>query len=202
MGGYGSGYHIRFGTKETTEASRAIDIRILKKMGWIVPNTSGALSWTCRGKPSGNINYHMESDRMVLDYNIQVNSGDWQPIKQIVRFDWTSCHFGGYRQWLLCPGCDRRIGVLYGAGKLFLCRHCYGLTYATQQETRPFRLLRRARKIKERLGVNDPTGWPVIKPKGMHNRTFLDLRLQLDHYEHLGWREAARALGLSEELGL
>jgi len=192
----GSGQYLRFGTKETTESQRRVDIRFLKKQGWLIPNTVGTLSWTSRGKPSGNINYHIGSNHMVLDYNIQINGGDWQPIEQTVFFNWTPCNFGGRRQWFLCPGCGRRVAVIYGAGRLFLCRHCHRLTYGSQQETRPFRLLRRSRKIKERLGVDHPMDWPTVKPKGMHRRTFNELRIQALRYEDLGWTSAAMALGI------
>lgn len=202
MGGQGSGQYIRWGAKTRTESQSRVDIRFLKKQGWLIPNTSGILSWTCRGKPDGYINYRMETDRMVLEYNHRVNGGEWQPVEQVVRFDWTPCPLGGRRQWLLCPGCARRVAVIYGASRLFLCRHCHGLAYGSQQESRPDRLLRRARKIKERLGVYEPMRRLTVKPKGMHHKTFLDLRCQVALYEHLGWREVARTLGLSEELGL
>ena len=48
--------------------------------------------------------------------------------------------------------CRRRVGKLYGAGRYFLCRHCYRLAHASQHEDEWGRALRRANKIRRRLG--------------------------------------------------
>ena len=69
--------------------------------------------------------------------------------------------------------CGRRVAPPYGTGELFACRHCYGLTYASQREALYFRDLGKAQKIRMRQG-----GSPVIseafpdKPKGMHWQTY------------------------------
>jgi hypothetical protein len=68
--------------------------------------------------------------------------------------------------------CRRRVAKLYGAGLYFLCRHCYRLAYASQSEAVSDRALRRADKIRQRLG-----GEPGLEaslspgPKGMWRRT-------------------------------
>lgn len=54
----------------------------------------------------------------------------------------TPCNYGGYRYWFKCSlikdgkECGRRVGVLYKAGDLFGCRHCYELTYASRNRNR------------------------------------------------------------------
>jgi hypothetical protein len=69
--------------------------------------------------------------------------------------------------------CGRRVTKLYGAGRLFACRHCYRLVYASQQEAAHQRGLLKSQKIRIRLG-----GSPSMldefpdKPKGMHWRTY------------------------------
>lgn len=47
----------------------------------------------------------------------------------------TPCFFGGFRWWIVCPGCQRRAGVLYKPyhTKFFLCRRCHCLTYYQRQ---------------------------------------------------------------------
>ncbi len=95
----------------------------------------------------------------------------------------TACHFGGQRPWFVCPVycngryCGRRAAILYGAGELFACRRCYGLSYASQQQTALHRGLGQARKIRMRLGGSADLLEPFPqKPRGMHRRTFLRLR--------------------------
>lgn len=50
----------------------------------------------------------------------------------------TRCHFGGFRWWFICPGCGKRVGILYRPRRdqPFLCRHCHNLTYTSAQERR------------------------------------------------------------------
>jgi hypothetical protein len=81
-----------------------------------------------------------------------------------------------WRAALVCANdvnCGRRVTKLYGVGRLFACRHCYRLAYASQQESAHRRGLGKSQKIRMRLG-----GSPNIleefpdKPKGMHRRTY------------------------------
>jgi len=136
----------------------------------------GSLSWTCGGKPSGSIHYRVEPDTLILEYRTQPYGGEWQDVTERVPLEYSPCNYGGFRPWLHCPHCNRRVAVLYG-GARFLCRHCRGLAYASQQETPADRLLRKARSIKERLGGsgNMLERFPS-KPKGMHWTTYWRLR--------------------------
>jgi hypothetical protein len=63
---------------------------------------------------------------------------------------------------------------LYLADKYFLCRHCYGLSYSSQNETNLDRAYRKRNKLQGRLG-----GKPCLKPKRMHQATFDKLRHRL-----------------------
>ena len=98
---------------------------------------------------------------------------EWQEIEERAWFDRTPCNYGGERLWFLCPHCGKRVAVLYGAGIRFLCRHCYELPYGSQNETYMDRMMRKARKVRDRLGVSGDL-FELIwrKPKGMHQATF------------------------------
>ena len=154
MGGPGSGSWYRWYSKATTGSQNRIDIRWLKKQGYLRPGTAGTLSWSCGDEQTGSIGYRMEAEQMILNYRHRPHDGEWEDVKQIISFDRTSCNYGGHRKWFRCPQCWKRVAVLYGPGKYFYCRHCYDLTYACQQETPPFRLLSKAQKFREHLGAS------------------------------------------------
>lgn len=196
MGGSGSGYWYRSNSKTTTESQHWIDIRWLKKQGYLPPGSMGSLSWSRGEEETGSIRYRMEGDRMVLFYRYRHHGGEWEPAEQTVTFDWTSCNYGGHRTWFLCPNCKQRIAILFGAGKYFFCRSCYNLTYASQQESKADRLMRKARKIRARLGASNDLSMPILfKPKNMHKKTFEYLRTKADHTNRLSWIIMGQRLG-------
>jgi hypothetical protein len=163
-------------------------IRWLKKQGYLRSGIMGSLSWSWRDKKTGSIGFRIETDRIVLNYRHRPHGGDWEDVEQAISFNRTPCNYGGFRTWFLCPRCWRRVAVLYGVGKYFLCRHCYNLTYASQQEGRADRLMRKARKIRRRLGMGDDLIEPILfKPKNMHQKTFDRLRKEEERANDLSW---------------
>ena len=123
-----------------------------------------------------------ERDAVVLTYQTSPSwTNEWKTIPQRVPITWTECHFGGRRPWFVCSGdgqyCGRRVAVLYGAGNYFACRHCYGLSYETQQQSARWRGFAKAQKIRMRLdgSVNLLEPFPE-KPPRMHWRTYERLR--------------------------
>jgi hypothetical protein len=78
------------------------------------------------------------------------------------------CRFGGTRPYFICPGslneiaCGRRVSKLYAAGRHFRCRHCHQLAYASQDEERWERRLRRANKTRERVILERLGGAPGL----------------------------------------
>ena len=98
----------------------------------------------------------------------------------------TPCNFGGERPWFVCHRvtCGRRVAILYGPGKYFLCRRCYDLRYESQREDNKDRALRRAQKIRQRLGGSANMMEPFPdRPKGMHHDTYMRLRSEHDEAE-------------------
>ena len=79
--------------------------------------------------------------------------------------------------------------------KSFLCRHYDDLSYQSQRENEMNRALRRAQKIRQRLGgsANMMEPFPE-KPKGMHHETYM--RLFGKHHE----AEMEQLIGIREWL--
>ena len=65
---------------------------------------------------------------------------DRKPYGQRFRVSRTSCNYGGYRYWLHCPGCGRRVVKLYKPyyTSLYRCRSCHDLTYLSAQEAHQY----------------------------------------------------------------
>ena len=118
-------------SKATVESRPSVDLRVLKKHNLLRPGASGQLSWS----QGGSVGFRVEAERLVLVFRHRPFGGEWESVEETVQFDRTPCTFGGTRVWLRCPKCNRRVAVIYNAGKHFLCRHCCDLNYACQQET-------------------------------------------------------------------
>ena len=173
MGGIGSGRHYRFKNVLTTDEARRIDIRFLKKDGSLRPGSGGVIRWFLNGEETNSVSYSVESDCLRLRFMCRQAGGDWIPHVETIHFDYTSCNYGGTRSWFRCPACNRRIAVLYGVGRRYLCRHRHRLPYTSQHESDADRMLRRAWAIRECLGASRNLMEPIFdKPKGMHWRTF------------------------------
>lgn len=187
MGGFGSG-RPSWGGRGTVEANRSLDVNKLKRRGCLQPGWQGGWEWTRDGERIAWIQMRAEQGALHLSYRYRLNDGEWQSADYAVPLVWVPCRFGGERPYFVCPGvvngvpCRRRVLKLYGAGRYFLCRHCYGLAFASQSESEYDRALRRANKIRMRLGGEPGMGslFPE-KPKGMHWRTYE--RLRQDAYD-------------------
>jgi hypothetical protein len=118
-------------------------------------------------------------DALHLSYRFSSGGGEWEDVAETVRIVRKPCRFGGTRPYFICPGivngiaCGRRVAKLHGPGCYFLCRHCYRLAHASQSEDASDRAIRRANKIRKRLGgVPENEGSFPAKPKGMWQRTY------------------------------
>jgi hypothetical protein len=178
MGGFGSGRPNGSG-RAKVEASRSIDVNRLHKTGCLRPGWSGGWQWTRDGERIASINLRAEADRLHLSYRVRIVGDEWKDVAETVRIIRVPCRFGGGRPYFICPGvvngvpCGRRVAKLYGPGRYFLCRHCYRLAHTSQSEDPWDRALRRANKIRQRLGGDPGMAAPFPqKPKGMWHRTY------------------------------
>lgn len=183
MGGIGSGRRNQ-GSRATTSDRRPLDIRRFQRKGLLTPGQSFIWQWTCSGREVASIGIMSEAGRLILHYRDQKTGGESREMQYPVQLEWTDCHLGGQRAWLLCPaqGCGRRVAILY-AGSVFACRHCNQLAYACQRETLDDRAARRADTIRRRLGWDAGIlNGEGIRPKGMHRHTYERLRSEHNAY--------------------
>ncbi len=179
MGGVGSGNRHRFDKKTTVGETHGLDVRRLHRESLLEGGRVFSWRWSRAGRETGSVRGEVTGvgrpELLTLAYRSKTGPrGDWEDVTEPVPLEWTSCNFGGERPWFLCPSlaCGRRVAILYGPGRYFLCRHCYDLRYESQRENGTHRALRRAQKIRERLGgtANMTEPFPE-RPKGMHWRT-------------------------------
>jgi hypothetical protein len=183
----------RKGSKPATNENLPLDVRAMHRRGYLAPGAYCSWGWWRGDNKEGGASIGCRSDGQSVRL-LYSHAGEEVDLRVVL--DWTPCNYGGARPWWRCPSCGRRVAVIYGAGKVFACRHCYGLCYGCQKEKPSNRALRRAFKIRERLGDDGglTTAFPE-KPKGMHWETYSRLALKghAAEWESLGL--AARFCG-------
>jgi hypothetical protein len=202
MGGEGSGNWYRFDKKTTTGECQSIDVRYLYREGLLKLGRWFTLRWSRAGRETGSIRGAVigdeKAERVILTYRHRSGpGGEWEEVREPVPLAWTACNFGEQRPWFVCPGagCGRRVAILYGPGRYFLCRHCYDLVYESQRDNAMSRALHKAQSIRKHLGgsANMMEPFPE-KPKGMHRETYE--RLWWEHHE----AEMEQLVGMREWL--
>lgn len=178
MGGPGSG-RAQIG-KATTTSALELDIRVLRWNGLMAQGDhTASVSWSICGISIATLHVSVIPNGVQLLYCLyqrQQKGHGWVWAEQQVRLEPTTCTFGGQRHWFRCPvtGCARRVAKLYLAESgSFACRHCCFLVYESQREPKDIRSIRRAERIRERLGWQPGilNGHGVM-PVGMHGQTF------------------------------
>lgn len=168
MKGVGRGKWYRIGTKPCLEDYPRLAIKDLKEMGIFKKPISGVLTWGEKDNPWFSVRFASTLASLSISSK---TLGLTEP--QFVDIDKTHCNFGGYRMWLICPGCNKRCAFMYSIGHKFLCRECQGLSYRSQRMTASQRRYTKLNKLEKRLfEVRDNLR---VKPKGMHWRKFAEL---------------------------
>lgn len=184
--------------KQTTDDMHCLDVLQLHRGGWLQPGKSGHHTWTSNGRHVGQISFQATEAGVQLSYRQRQGNDAWQSMAYLVPIEWTPCHLGGSRPWWRCPAsnCGRRVRMLFG-GRMFACRHCHDLAYASTRESSQDRTLRRAEKLRKRLGweagvLNPQQG----RPKGMHWITYFRLGGQVNRETEIAIANLKRGLGL------
>ena len=123
--------------------------------------------------PSIDIRYLNLDFSDFSDYDFLTLNRDW--IEHQISIARTALNYGGFRYWLQCDYCGRRVVELFITQKpQIACRHCIRATYESSNESNLHRQNRAVRTVRARLG------WEVDflsyhlqqRPKGMHSTTF------------------------------
>jgi hypothetical protein len=164
MGGFGSG---RSGGRPTVERAVRLDIDSMMCWGEIQPGFHLGGEMRLHQFYGDDIEVKFESlagdpenSWLRLRYSIaDYWSGEELKIDDKVYLAPTRPHFGGLRWWFVCPYLNRRVRKLYLplGERHFWSRRAYEFAYASQRETKYDRALRRARKLRLRLG-GEPAG--------------------------------------------
>jgi len=187
MGGHGSGRRFWNAVKPDTDPLLLIDLRHLVRNDLlkapIGESRDRQLEWLSRGRPAGSIMYRVTGNGDDWPHDITLiystrrsESQPWIEHRERIDLDTTPCHFGGERPWFLCPGCGKRKGVLRSIGGAFRCNTCHQIAHTSTRESVSERAIRRADKVRLRLGGDRGALWDVPpKPKGMHCLTYVQL---------------------------
>jgi hypothetical protein len=172
MGGFGSGRPARY---PTIESARRIDIRALRRHGWMRPGIQGKWEWQPDSLTDGFTMGYRVSDEssIVLDYTVWDDDDQERHTHVVIRTQTRPCRYGGTRSYFLCPNCRRtcEVVVMTTNAHHWGCRKCFRLRYCSQRLAPGDRLQRRSDRLYERAGIEDENG-RITKHKWMRWRTF------------------------------
>jgi hypothetical protein len=151
-----------------------LDIRALKQRGWRFGYQ--ALNYT----NGSSISFVGTRDALALSYRLSGESVSYE-----IRVVRSPVHFGGEREWLLCPDCRKRFDLLYIANRRFLCRRCNRLAYQTQWEKRAGRQLIKVERLWKRAG-HEFSG-EGQRPRYMQRQTYDRLMERADEAYGASW---------------
>jgi hypothetical protein len=162
--------------RRCTDQIWLLDIRRIAREGLLRKGQVATFTWGQEQEVRCNLRLS------VTGYFVDVSAqwrggGSWHSADYQLEIEWLPCRFGGVRPLWVCPvrSCACRAAILYGRGA-FACRRCMRLAYRSQREGDWTRAVRRADKIRTRLGWGPGIAFgPGSKPKGMHWKTFLRL---------------------------
>ena len=161
--------------RNTVEECLSLDTTWLNRNGYFCGYRSGRLEW------KNSYEEVMSSIRIVVSVDVQDSvenyvklnytvtdsfSGDKSNKDYKVFLDGTSCNYGGFRYWFICPlsvertSCNKKVAKLYlpPGGAYFGCRNCYNLTYRCQKahDSRLDRLLKNPNAFKSKWNSDNP----------------------------------------------
>lgn len=201
MGNYFSGNR-RDDRKPVVEDFLCLDVNRLSREGLLrLPAEPCIWRWWERrgGEPVASVSLRaghvIARDGTELDDANYLRIAFWRgdtAVRRVIQVVWQACHFGGSRPYFLCPSCRKKRTNLFLMNGDFICRECGNMGYACQLEHRPDRLLRRAIKLRRRLGAGPGVRDFIDRPRGMHRTRFHHMLDEIEGLEAaaLAWAVA------------
>ena len=115
--------------KQATESLPSLNLQLLNTNDQLYPGSTGYIQ-----SNDLTMAYTVSEDTILIEYNDN---------SQVIRLNTMPVYFGGKRRWLVCP-CGKQARILYCKDKVFKCRQCHRLNYATQHERHTTRMLRQS----------------------------------------------------------
>jgi hypothetical protein len=84
--------------RATTSGYLFLDVRYLKRNGYLRPGTGSSQRWSRRGEPFASINLSAWDGHVTLSYRTRDrDSEEWEQKEYPVPLEWTRCNYGGER---------------------------------------------------------------------------------------------------------
>ena len=156
-------------------ANDTIDVRELHRAGLLVGE------WATL-RPS--FRWPSIATMRVARYRVLVELRN-QSAPQGIRVSWTPCHYGGFRPWLNCSYCERRVVRLFKGFGGYCCRVCCGNPiYESQRRSAKARAYLQAYRLRQRLGGSRPVVDAIPpRPPGMGLKTYARLCTRVERLE-------------------
>lgn len=198
MGGYGSG---RRSGKQKQDGLIRIDLLTLHRNNALVEGRVSILKMNKGDRYLGSVQITAAKDQLIIDSRIHGTiSGQNKHIIQTVDLIRTPCHFGGDRPWMRCPGCHRKVLILYIGSGCIRCRHCFNLTYECCNHGDVDQHLLKVRKARRRIGADIDLSQPLPpKQKWKHNKKYNHLKKKAEQLELRFFRSLENKLQLMNE---
>jgi hypothetical protein len=117
----------RPGYRLKAEQTLKVDLRIWRKLGYLVNGNAFGWQWSRGEEVTGNIGVSVRADSIRLGYTAQGRDAS-----QTIQTTATPCRYGGARTWFQCPCCGGRAVVLFMRAGRFACRQCQKVGYSSQ----------------------------------------------------------------------
>ena len=184
--------------KRTTQECLGLSIFWLERHGYLSNSKLGSVEWgnelnseqktisleSCIDAGSSYIRllYSIQRTNIVVDYDYEIH------------LTTTSCHFGNFRYWFLCPVvsnevvCHKRCGVLFlpPSRSYFGCRECYNLSYQSQNSRQGtfFGALQRQLKLMDQINQLEK-GLKFTHRNGLPTKRYEQLVAKYNELERL-----------------